>query len=261
MTDYKTLQVSLDRGVLKVVLDRPKANAFDQAMVDELLAVLRSAEREAEVRCLLLTGAGRIFSAGQDLGALGQVDGRVSFRSHLAKTYNPIILRMRSLEKPIVGAINGPAAGAGLGIALATDIRLASERARFVFGFSGIGLTTDSGTSISLPRLIGLPRASYVAFTNDPVSAQDALDWGLVHKVLPDADLSDDADALASRLAEGPTRSIGLTKRAFNRAVFPDLAEALDYEAHLQEIAGQTEDHAEGLAAFKEKRPPRFRGV
>ncbi len=261
MTDYKTLQVSLDRGVLKVVLDRPKANAFDQAMVDELLAVLRSAEREAEVRCLLLTGAGRIFSAGQDLGALGQVDGRVSFRSHLAKTYNPIILRMRSLEKPIVGAINGPAAGAGLGIALATDIRLASERARFVFGFSGIGLTTDSGTSISLPRLIGLSRASYVAFTNDPVSAQDALDWGLVHKVLPDADLSDDADALASRLAEGPTRSIGLTKRAFNRAVFPDLAEALDYEAHLQEIAGQTEDHAEGLAAFKEKRPPRFRGV
>jgi 2-(1,2-epoxy-1,2-dihydrophenyl)acetyl-CoA isomerase len=260
MTDYETLQVTLDHGVMTVVLDRPKANAFNQTMVDELMAAFKSAERDGSVRCLLLTGAGRIFSAGQDLGALGQVDGEVSFRSHLEKTYNPIIRRMRGLEKPIVGAINGPAAGAGLGIALATDIRLASDQARFVFGFSGIGLTTDSGTSISLPRMIGLARASYIAFTNEPVTAQDALAWGMVNRVVPADDLMDEAETLASSLAKGPTRSIGLTKRAFNRAVFPDLVEALDYEAHLQEIAGRTADHHEGVAAFLEKRPPEFIG-
>lgn len=260
MTEYETLHAATNYGVLKVILDRPKANAFDQTMVDELMAVLKTAERDADVRCLLLTGAGKIFSAGQDLGALGQVDGRVSFRSHLQKTYNPIILRMRALEKPIVGAINGPAAGAGLGIALATDVRLASDQARFVFGFSGIGLTTDSGTSVSLPSLIGLARASYMAFTNDPISAEQALAWGLVNQVVPADELDGAAVALASRLAEGPTRSIGLTKRAFNRTVFPGLDEALDYEAHLQEIAGRTEDHAEGVAAFKGKRQAVFRG-
>jgi 2-(1,2-epoxy-1,2-dihydrophenyl)acetyl-CoA isomerase len=260
MKDYETLHATQEKGVLKVVLDRPKANAFNQTMVDELMAVLKAAGRDPEVRCLILTGAGRIFSAGQDLGALGQVDGELSFRVHLQRTYNPIILRMRALEKPIVGAINGPAAGAGLGIALATDIRLASDQARFIFGFTGIGLTTDSATSISLPRLIGVARANYIAFTNEPIDADTALAWGLVNQVVPVDALAQEAEALALRLAEGPTKSIGLTKRAFNRAVFPDLAEALDYEAHLQDIAGRTEDHAEGVKAFREKRPPVFEG-
>jgi 2-(1,2-epoxy-1,2-dihydrophenyl)acetyl-CoA isomerase len=260
MADYETLHVTQLEGVMKVVLDRPKANAFNLLMVDELMAAFKLAGRDDGVRCLILTGAGRIFSAGQDLGELGEVDGEVSFRAHLRKTYNPLIKRMRELEKPILGAINGPAAGAGLGIALATDIRLAAEDARFVFGFSGIGLTTDSGTSVSLPRLIGLARASYLAFTNDPVTAQDALAWGLVNRVVPAEALATEAESLASRLAEGPTRAIGLTKRAFNRTVFPDLTEALDYEAHLQETAGRTEDHAEGVAAFREKRPPEFKG-
>jgi 2-(1,2-epoxy-1,2-dihydrophenyl)acetyl-CoA isomerase len=260
MTDYETLHVTVDHGVMTVILDRPKANAFNQVMVDELMAALKTAERDDLVRCLILTGAGRIFSAGQDLGALGEVDGEVSFRAHLQKTYNPLILRMRGLEKPIVGAINGPAAGAGMGIALATDIRLAADQARFVVGFTGIGLTTDSGMSVSLPRLVGLARASEMAFTNDPVTAEQALAWGLINRVVPAEDLIRETTDLATRLAQGPTRAIGLTKRAFNRAVYADLAGALDYEAHLQEIAGRTEDHREGVAAFREKRQAGYAG-
>jgi 2-(1,2-epoxy-1,2-dihydrophenyl)acetyl-CoA isomerase len=155
-------------AVLTLTLNRPKANAFDLNMIDILLEALRRAEAEASVRCLVLTGAGRVFSAGQDVTALATVEGRVPFRRHLERTYNRLILRMRRLEKPIVGAINGAAAGAGLGIALATDVRVAARSARFVFGFTGIGLTADSATSLSLPLLMGLGRATEMAFTNAP---------------------------------------------------------------------------------------------
>jgi 2-(1,2-epoxy-1,2-dihydrophenyl)acetyl-CoA isomerase len=147
-------------GVLTLTLNRPKANAFDQPLIESLLDALRLAESEPSVRCLVLTGAGKVFSAGQDVTALGAVDGQISFRRHLERTYNRLILRVRKLEKPVVGAINGAAAGAGLGLALATDIRLAAQSARFVFGFTGIGLTSDSATSLMLPLLIGLARAS-----------------------------------------------------------------------------------------------------
>ena len=241
-------------GVLTLTLNRPKANAFNQELIDALLDALRRAEAEASVRCILLTGAGRVFSAGQDVTALGAVDGQISFRRHLERTYNRLIVRVRRLEKPVVGAINGAAAGAGLGLALATDIRLAARSARFVFGFTGIGLTTDSATSLLLPLLIGLARASEVAFMNTPVSAEEALRCGLVNRVVDDADL-------AAQLAAGPTRALGLTKRAFNHALLPHLEDVLDYEAHLQEAAGRTADHHEGVKAFLEKRQPDFRGV
>jgi 2-(1,2-epoxy-1,2-dihydrophenyl)acetyl-CoA isomerase len=193
--------------------------------------------------------------------ALGAVDGQVSFRRHLERTYNRLILRVRRLEKPVVGAINGAAAGAGLGLALAADIRLAARSARFVFGFTGIGLTTDSATSLMLPLLIGLARASEVAFTNAPVSAEQALSYGLVNRVVDDTDLAAEAAKLAAQLAAGPTRALGLTKRAFNHALLPHLEDVLDYEAHLQEAAGRTADHREGVKAFLEKRKPVFRGT
>jgi len=247
-------------GVLTLTLNRPKANAFDQELVDALLDALRRAEAEASVRSIVLTGAGRVFSAGQDVTALGAVDGQVSFRRHLERTYNRLILRVRRLEKPIVGAINGAAAGAGLGLALAVDIRLAARSARFVFGFTGIGLTTDSATSLMLPLLIGLARASEVAFTNAAVSAEQALSYGLVHRIVDDADLAAEAADLAAQLAAGPTRALGLTKRAFNHALLPHLEDVLDYEAHLQEAAGRTADHREGVRAFLEKRKPEFKG-
>jgi len=248
-------------GVLTLTLHRPKANAFDVDLIDALLEALRRAEADGSVRCVLLTGAGRVFSAGQDVTAFAAAEGRVSFRRHLERTYNRLILRMRRLEKPIVGAINGAAAGAGLGVALATDVRLAARSARFVFGFTGIGLTADSAISLSLPLLIGLGRASEMAFTNAPVSADQALAFGLVNRVVDDDQLMTEAGALAATIAAGPTRALGLTKRAFNRALLAQLESTLDYESHLQEAAGGTEDHPEGVKAFLEKRAPKFRGV
>jgi 2-(1,2-epoxy-1,2-dihydrophenyl)acetyl-CoA isomerase len=192
--------------------------------------------------------------------AFDKTNGQVSFRQHLHRTYNRVILRMRKLEKPIVGAINGPAVGAGLGIALATDVRIAAESASFIYGFTGIGLSADSGTSLALPLLAGLARAAELAFTNRAVTAPEALEMGLVNRVVPDAELMDQARELAASLASGPTRAIGLSKRALNRSVLGSLEATLEYEAQLQEIAGRTEDHAEGLAAFLEKRQPKFQG-
>ncbi len=247
-------------AVLTLTLNRPKANAFDLTLIDALLDALRRAEVEASVRCVLLTGAGRVFSAGQDVTAFAAAEGRVSFRRHLERTYNRLILRLRRLEKPIVAAINGAVAGAGLGIALATDVRIAARSARFVFGFTGIGLTADSATSLILPSLIGLGRASEMAFTNAPLSAEQALAYGLVNRVVDDEKLMAEAGDLASSIAAGPTRALGLTKRAFNRALLAELESTLDYEAHLQEVAGGTEDHAEGVKAFLEKREPKFQG-
>jgi 2-(1,2-epoxy-1,2-dihydrophenyl)acetyl-CoA isomerase len=167
---------------------------------------------------------------------------------------------MRELEKPIVAAVNGPAVGAGLGMALAADLRLAAQSASFVYGFTGIGLTADSATSRLLPLLIGLGRATEVAFTNRPISAEQALAWGLVNRVVPNEQLMPEAQALAAELAAGPTRALGFSKRAFNRNYLGDLETVLDYEAHLQELAGRTEDHRASVTAFLEKRQPEFHG-
>lgn len=261
MTEYETLIVESAEEILWVTLNRPKANAFDGQMIRELLDVLKMAGKDEGTRCLVLTGRGRIFSAGQDIGALGGDSGPLRFRSHLQKTYNRLIPALRGLEKPILGSINGPVAGAGLGVALATDIRVAAESARFVFGFTGIGLTADSGTSLTLPTLVGLARASEMAFLNEPLSATEALHVGLVNEVVSDDRMMEVSQEWAEKLAAGPTRAIGLTKRAFNRALYPGLATTLDYEAHLQEIAAQSDDHVEGVLAFQEKRPPQFMGV
>lgn len=260
MTEYQNLLTEEVGGVLTIRLNRPKANAFDGVMVDELLKILKRAAADDEIRCLVLTGAGRVFSAGQDVGIIAERQGAISFRQHLQQTYNRVILRMRRLEKPIVGAINGAAAGAGLGVALATDLRVAAESARFVFGFTGIGLSADSGTSLILPLLVGLTKATEMAFTNAPLAADQALAYGLVNRVVPDSELAAAAAEMAASLASGPTRALGLTKRAFNRAILEGLEQTLDYEAYLQNIASQTEDHREGVRAFMEKRPSDFRG-
>ncbi len=247
----------LKEGVLTLTLDRPKANAFNTPMAIELQNAFKDAKKDRAVRSVLLQANGKLFSAGQDVTEFGG-EGHVSFRQHLQKTYNPLVLQMRQLEKPILASIQGAAAGAALGLALACDLRIGSPETRFVIGFSGIGLAPDSAVSLMLPAIIGLGRASQVAFYNDPITADQALAWGLLNAVVPADELQQTAWDWALRLAQGPTNAMGLTKRAFNKALLSNLEEILDYEAHNQEIAGEGSDHKEGLAAFVEKRAPDY---
>lgn len=257
MSESSQVHSELVEGVCKLTLDHPKANAFDDAMVAALQAALKQAARDHQVRCVLLTGAGKFFSTGRDLKGVS-LEGRESFREHLLKTFNPIILQIRGLEKPVIASINGAVAGAGLGIALACDLRIASSEARFVVGFQGIGLSTDSAVSLLLPALIGLGRAAEYTFSNSQITAQQALEWGLVNRLSPPDELDTQALAWAAELARGPVHAMGIAKRSFNRAVLPDLEQVLDYEAHLQEIAGRGAEFREGVQAFLEKRPPQY---
>jgi 2-(1,2-epoxy-1,2-dihydrophenyl)acetyl-CoA isomerase len=260
MSDYENLTTEHKNGVWTIKLHRPPANAFNRQMVANLIKILKTAESDESVRCLVFTGHDGYFSSGHDVAEIAEVGATDSYRDHLLRTYNQLVLRMRCLEKPIIAGINGMAVGAGLGFALATDIRWASENARFIFGFTAVGLTTDAGTSLTLPLLIGMTRATEMAFLNEPLTAEQALNYGLVTKVLPEEELASAVADMALRLAAGPTRSLGLTKRAFNNAFLPRLEDVLDYEAYLQEIAHRTSDHEEGIAAFLGKREPEFQG-
>jgi 2-(1,2-epoxy-1,2-dihydrophenyl)acetyl-CoA isomerase len=254
------VEVDAEAGVATVTLNRPDAlNSLTVPMKQALLAAFRRLERDATVRAVVLTGAGRAFCAGQDLRERLQPDA-APLGVEVRERYNPIIRAMRGLPKPIVGAINGVAAGAGASLAMASDIRIASDAATFSLAFGRVGLVPDSGATWFLPRLVGATRATELALLNDAVSAADAVRLGLVGRVVPAADLATEARAIAARLAAGAPKAIALTKRALNAAWDRDLDAALDYEAHLQDMAGRTKDHAEGMAAFLEKRPPRFTG-
>jgi 2-(1,2-epoxy-1,2-dihydrophenyl)acetyl-CoA isomerase len=257
MSTTESLLVELNAGVMGLTLNRPSANALNFEMIAALQGALKQAARDPSVRCILLTGRGKVFSAGQDLKDVQRAQGE-SFRAHLLRTYNPLILQIRELEKPVLAAINGPVAGAALGIALACDLRIAADTARLVVGFSGIGLAPDSAVSLFLPLLAGLGRASEYAFTNEPISAEQALSWGLVNRVVPSEKLIQSAWEMADDLAQGPVQAMGLAKRAFNKAVLGNLEQALDYEAHLQDIAGKGAEHLEGVSAFLEKRAPHY---
>jgi 2-(1,2-epoxy-1,2-dihydrophenyl)acetyl-CoA isomerase len=258
MTD--TILRDATDGVLTLTLNRPDAlNSFNVEMKETLLAALKDAAKDKSVRVVLLTGAGRAFSAGQDLKER-QAPGAVDLGTELRTRYNPIVLAMRRIEKPVVGAINGVAAGAGISIALACDIRIAAENASFIEVFGRVGLVPDTGSSWFLPRLVGYARAAEMSFTTDPVDAATAERIGLVNRVVPADELMQQATALAARLAKGAPVAMGLAKRALNRSLEMGLEEALEYEAQLQSIAGRTHDHAEGVAAFVEKRPASFKG-
>jgi len=261
-TDDATVLVEGDAGtgVATITLNRPDAlNALTVPMKQALLAAFRRVERDASVRAVILTGAGRAFCSGQDLRERLE-PGAASLGVEVRERYNPIIRAMRALPKPIVGAINGVAAGAGASLAMACDIRIAADTATFTLAFGRVGLVPDSGATWLLPRLVGATRAAEMALLGDVVSAADALRLGLVGRVVAADQLATEAGVVAARLAAGAPRAIALTKRALNAAWEHDLEAALDYEAQLQDMAGRTKDHAEGLAAFMEKRAPRFTG-
>jgi len=252
------LHSALKNSVLWLTIDRPKANAYNLELIGELLSAFKQAARDSQVRVVVLTGAGRVFGAGQDIEEISAGGGQLSYREHLLATYNPLVLLIRQLEKPVIAAVNGTCAGASLGVALACDLRIAADSARFVVGFNGIGLAPDSGVSLLLPALIGLGRALEFTLNNQPILAQTALEWGLVNRVVPFEDLETIVSAAALELSNGPIGVFGLTKRVYNRAVLPNLQDALDYESYIQEIAGHHPEHKEGVAAFLEKRPARY---
>ena len=253
----KPLHISKEGAVMVLTMNQPPVNAFTHDLTQALQKALSQAGRDKTVRAVLLTAAGRAFSAGQDLTELQAVEGE-SLRKHLQVTYNPLILQLRRLEKPVIAALHGAVAGAALGVALACDLRIAAEGTRFLVGFSGIALAPDSGVSLLLPLVMGFGRATEYAFTNKPFTAEEALAWGVVNRVVAPEALQQEALAWAQELAAGPLKALGLTKRAFNRALMPHLESVLDYEAHIQDIAGKTAEHHEGVSAFLEKRPPKY---
>lgn len=257
MSEKNILKKDLQSGLLTLTLNHPPANAFTAELVALLRGAFKSAAADPQVRGVLLTGTGKYFSTGHDLNEVLAVKDE-SFYFHLVQTFNPLVMQIRTLPKPIMAAINGPVAGASLGVALACDLRIASEKAHFTVGFLGVGLSLDAGVSYFLPRLIGLGRAIEHAFSNQPINAQQALEWGLVNRLVPDDRFHQVAGEWAQEIALGPAETIGLAKRAFNKSQYADLEQALEYEAQLQEVARRGEDFKEGLAAFMEKRPPEY---
>lgn len=254
------LRLEIAGAVATITLDRPDAlNALTIALKEELLAAFGAVAEDDSVRAVVLTGAGRAFCAGQDLRERLEPDAP-PLETEIRVRYNPLIRAMRALPKPIVGAINGVAAGAGASLAFACDIRIAAEGASFLLAFGRVGLIPDSGATWLLPRLIGGAKAAELALTSEPLSAVDAERFGLVARVVPGDALLAEAHTFATRLAAGAPRAHALTKRALAASWHASLEDQLETEAILQGEAGGTADHAEGIAAFLERRPSRFTG-
>ncbi len=260
---YETILYDVTDGVATITFNRPdRYNAFTDTQIVETTSAFKDARRDSAVRAIMLTGAGKAFCSGQDLGDVG--DRKVTFLQHLREKYNPLILRMRELEKPILGAINGVAAGAGLSIALACDLRVISTKASLVFAsFARIGLVPDNGLTYFLPRLVGHTKALELILFADAqnrVNAEAAVKLGLCTTAAEPDTFMEESRTLAVKLAQMPTLAVGMTKRMLNASWDKSLAEMLDMEAQLQEAASRTADAQEGVMAFIEKREPNFSG-
>lgn len=261
MMSYETVIYELANGIATLTLNRPNSlNAFNDKMIQESIKVVDVVRKDPDARCLVISGSGRAFSSGQDLKDVQSREDSFSIGDHLRHGYNRLVLKMQQLEKPIIAAVNGVAAGAGCGIALAADLRIASHKASFILSFSRVGLIPDSGLTWTLTRLIGYARAYEMALTAERITAEKALAWGIVNDVVPHEQLTEVVAAWSNNLANGPTLAFGLTKRAMIQAANLNLLESLEYEAYNQDIVGRSHDFKEGVNAFVEKREPKFRG-
>jgi 2-(1,2-epoxy-1,2-dihydrophenyl)acetyl-CoA isomerase len=262
-TDLQHLLVQHDGCVLTLIMNRPEVlNAFNDTLLEELVETLESAAQDVNVRCIVLTGAGRGFGAGQDLRTFaahpaGDGSGRVS--EHLKK-FHRVIYAIRGMPKPVIAAVRGVAAGISCNIALACDLRIAADDARFIEAFARIGLVPDGGGGFFLPRLVGLGKALEMAMLAEEVSGAEAERIGLVNTCVPVAEFEAATQALAQRLAHGPTRSYALIKQLMNKSLESDLATSLELEGELQDLAASSADHREGVAAFLQKRRPEYSG-
>lgn len=255
-----TVLLHIENGVAYITLNRPeKYNSFNRDMAMALQSHLDACEQDNEVRCIYITGAGKGFCAGQDL-AEATDPSNIDFEKIVREHYNPVILRMRNIEKPIVVAVNGVAAGAGANIALAGDVIVAAKSASLIQAFSKIGLVPDSGGTYFLPRLVGMQRATALMMLADKVTADEAVSMGMIYKVFGDEEFENESKQIALNLAQMPTVGLGLTKRALNQSFTNTLHQQLELEKELQVKAGHTADFAEGVGAFLQKRKPEFKG-
>jgi len=260
---YETVDVNRDGAAVKIALNRPdRMNAWSDGLSRDLLAVLREVAADETVRAVMLTGNGRAFCSGADLkdGADDAVAGKLDTYTTLTRWYHPIVTTIREMPKPVLTAVNGPAAGAGLSLALAGDLVVAAESAYFMLAFVGIGLVPDGGASLLVPSRVGFARAAEMAMLGERVSAAKAVDWGLINSAWPDAEFAAKADALLARLAAGPTRSYAGSKRELNHWMYDRMAAHLELEASIQGELAASADFVEGVSAFLQKRPPEFGG-
>jgi 2-(1,2-epoxy-1,2-dihydrophenyl)acetyl-CoA isomerase len=260
---YETVDVNRDGAAVKIALNRPdRMNAWSEGLSQDLLAVLREVAADETVRAVMLTGNGRAFCSGADLkeGADDAVAGQLDTYTTLTRWYHPIVTTIREMPKPVLTAVNGPAAGAGLSLALAGDLVVAAESAYFMLAFVGIGLVPDGGASLFVPSRVGFARAAEMAMLGERVSAAKAVDWGLINSAWPDAEFAAKADALLARLAAGPTRSYAGSKRELNHWLYDRMAAHLELEASIQGELAASADFVEGVSAFLQKRPPEFGG-
>src|SRR5487761_1566583 len=257
MPSKEKVLLKKQQGVAWITLNRPEVlNACDVEVLQRLQDALKEVSSDQSVRCVVLTGAGRAFCAGADLQSLKSrgSGAKLSLAEDLREGFNPVVMRIRTMDKPVIAMVNGVAAGAGMGLAFACDMRIMSDNARFVEAFAKVGLVPDSGATFFMPRLLGLSKALELAFTGEGIDAVEAEKLGAANRVVKPEELENCTKELAEKLARGP-RGIGLAKRAINRALSLDIEGALEYEARIQEIAGSTEDYKEGVKAFLEKRP------